>query len=113
MFKSLYKKLREKIDFWLTYEPPSEDVMPYDFNRLKYEIKPGDVLLHEGRSRVSSVIRTLTQSPWTHSALYIGRLVDFEDEEIQKLIRSHIDVKENTRLIIEDVLDKGTVIVPL
>lgn len=113
MFKSMYKKLREKIDYWLSYEPPSDDVMPYDFNRLKYEIKPGDVLLIEGRSRVSSVIRTLTQSPWTHSALYIGRLVDFEDEELQKLIRTHTDAKDNTRLIIEDLLDKGTVISPL
>lgn len=113
MLKSIYKKLRLKVDDWLMYEPETNDVMPYDFNRLKYEIKPGDVLLIEGRSRVSSVIRTLTQSPWTHAALYIGRLVDFEDEEIKKLISAHIDVKENTRLIIEDLLDKGTIVAPL
>jgi hypothetical protein len=113
MFKSLYHKLRTKLNNWLIYEPPAEDVMPYDFSRLKYEIRPGDVLLIEGRSRVSSIIRTITQSSWTHAALYIGRLIDFEDEQVQDMIRQHIDVKDNVRLIIEDLLDKGTVIATL
>jgi hypothetical protein len=108
-----YQKLRDKLTDWLTYEPPPAELMPYDFNRLKYEIRPGDVLLIEGRSRISRVIRSITQSPWTHTALYIGRLIDFEDEELQVIIRKYIDVKENTRLIIEDILDKGTVIEPL
>lgn len=113
MVKSLYFNLKEKLYDWLTYEPPSAEIMPYDFNRLKYEIRPGDVLLIEGRSRVSSVIRTITQSPWTHAALYIGRLIDFEYEETQAMIRKHTNVKDNARLIIEDLLDKGTVVMPL
>ncbi len=113
MFKSLYTKTRSKLDAWLSYEPPATDIMPYDFNRLKYEIRPGDVLLIEGRSRVSSVIRTLTQSPWTHAALYMGRLIDFEDEYIQESIRKHTDAKVTTRLIIEDLIDRGTVVMPL
>lgn len=113
MFKSLYQALREKFDAWLTYEPKQTEILPYDFNRLKYELKPGDVVLVEGRSRVSSVIRTLTQSPWTHSALYIGRLVDFEDDEIKAIIRKHTDASDTTRLIIEDLMDRGTVITPL
>jgi hypothetical protein len=110
MFKSIYQTLRLKLMTWLTNEPPSTEIMPYDFNRLKYEIRPGDVLLIEGRSRVSHIIRTITQSSWTHTALYIGRLIDIEDEETQNLIRQHIDVKENVRLVVEDILDRGTVI---
>jgi hypothetical protein len=106
MFKSLRKKLYE----WLTDEPPTDEIMPYDFNRLKYEIRPGDVLLIEGRSRISRIIARITQSPWTHAALYIGRLTDFEDEEIEKTIKQHIDTKEKTRLVIEDLLDRGTVV---
>lgn len=113
MFKKMYKKLRRTIDNWLSEEPEDLGVMPFDFNRLKYEIKPGDVLLIEGHSRVSNVIRTLTQSPWTHAALYVGRLIDFEDEQLQDSIRKHIDVKDNTRLIVEGLLDRGTVITPL
>lgn len=113
MLQALYTKLRTKLDNWLTYEPPATGVMPYDFSRLKYEIRPGDVLLIEGRSRVSAVIRTITQSPWTHAALYIGRLVDFEDDYIQETLRKHTGAKDNTRLIIEDLMDRGTVITPL
>lgn len=115
MVKSLYLKLRNKITNWLIYEPPAVEIMPYDFNRLKYEIRPGDVLIIEGRSRISKIIRTITQSPWTHAALYIGRLNDFEDEEIKQLVRKHVDntVTDNTRLIVEDLMDVGTVITPL
>src|SRR5215470_12587479 len=36
-------------------------------------IRPADVLLVEGgRSKVNSTIRYLTQSTWTHAALYVG-----------------------------------------
>ncbi len=110
MFKSFYQKMRKKLTHWLTYEPPSDEIMPYDFSRLKYEIRPGDVLLIEGRSRISSVIRTISQSSWTHAALYIGRIIDFEDEEVQGIISQHIDAKDNSRLIIEGMLDRGTII---
>jgi hypothetical protein len=111
MFKAPYRKVREKLYNWLTYEPPyTDDLLPYDFNRLKYEIRPGDVLLIEGRSHVSDIIRSLTQSSWTHAALYIGRLSDIEDDELQSTIRQHIDVKDNVRLIIEDMLEKGTIV---
>src|SRR3990167_10461228 len=113
MFMSFYSNLRNRLDAWLSYEPPATGVMPFDFSRLKYEIRPGDVLLIEGRSRMSSVIRTITQSPWTHAALYIGRLVDFEDDYMQQSIRAHTDAKDNTRLIIEDLIDRGTVITTL
>lgn len=107
---NLYQRIRTKFTDWLIYEPPATDIMPYDFSRLKYEIRPGDVLLIEGRSRVSKIIRTVTQSPWTHAALYVGRLIDFEDQEMQNSIRKHIDVKENVRLIVEDLMDRGTAI---
>lgn len=115
MVKSLYFKLRNNIANWLIHEPPAAEIMPYDFSRLKHEIRPGDVILIEGRSRISKIIRTITQSPWTHAALYIGRLIDYEDEEIKKIIRSRTDatITDNTRLIIEDLMDVGTVITTL
>lgn len=109
----LYQRLRANLLDWLSHEPPAHGIMPLDFNRLKHEIEPGDIILVEGRSRVSQVIRTLTQSPWTHSAIYIGRLVDIEDEELRDEIKSAFNVNEKTRLLIEDLLDKGTVVTPL
>src|SRR5688572_6532754 len=109
----MLKFFKKNLYNWLMYEPPATEILPFDFNRLKYEIRPGDVLLVEGRSRVSRVINRITQSPWTHAALYIGRIIDFEDEEMQTIVRKHIDVKSTTRLIVEDMLDQGTVIAPL
>ena len=112
---NLYQYLRKKITNWLIYEPPSNEIMPFDFSRLKYEIRPGDVLLIEGRSHISNIINRITLSTWTHAALYIGRLIDYDDEVIRETIRKHLQtpVKDNTRLIIEDLLDKGTVVTTL
>jgi Permuted papain-like amidase enzyme, YaeF/YiiX, C92 family len=43
---------------------------------LRNAIRPGDVLLVEGNSRISSAIKYLTQSTWSHAALYVGPLSD-------------------------------------
>ena len=37
-------------------------------------LKPGDVLLVEGNNHISGVIKYLTQSTWSHAALYVGPL---------------------------------------
>jgi Permuted papain-like amidase enzyme, YaeF/YiiX, C92 family len=43
-----------------------------ELNILARALKPGDVLLVEGNTRLSAVIKYLTQSTWSHAALYIG-----------------------------------------
>lgn len=40
--------------------------------RLLSTLQPGDVLLVEGHSRFSTAIKYLTQSTWSHAALYVG-----------------------------------------
>lgn len=39
---------------------------------LQALLQPGDVLLVEGNSRVSTAIKYLTQSTWSHAALFVG-----------------------------------------
>ena len=39
---------------------------------LRRCLEPGDILLIEGNTRLSAVIKFLTQSTWSHAALYIG-----------------------------------------
>ena len=46
--------------------------VPNDLERLQRALRKGDVLLVEGDQRVSAVIKYLTQSSWSHAALYIG-----------------------------------------
>ncbi|MDA8561976.1 YiiX/YebB-like N1pC/P60 family cysteine hydrolase [Gammaproteobacteria bacterium] len=110
---SLYQRIYKKFVKWLTDEPKLAASPPCDFNRVKYELKPGDVILVEGRSRVSKVIRTITQSPWTHSAIYIGRFHDIEDHELRKTVAMHLKKRENVSLIIEGLPGQGIVVSPL
>ncbi len=39
---------------------------------VRSALRPGDVLLIEGNSRLSGIIKFLTQSTWSHAALYVG-----------------------------------------
>ncbi|HWL30919.1 MAG TPA: YiiX/YebB-like N1pC/P60 family cysteine hydrolase [Xanthobacteraceae bacterium] len=50
------------------YEP----FTPSDPNALRAALRPGDVLLVEGNNHISGVIKYLTQSTWSHAALYVG-----------------------------------------
>jgi len=43
-----------------------------DAGALQNALKPCDVLLVEGNNRISGVIKYLTQSTWSHAALYVG-----------------------------------------
>lgn len=43
-----------------------------NLQQIQAMIRPGDVLLVEGRSRFSSAIKYLTHSVWSHAALYVG-----------------------------------------
>lgn len=46
--------------------------VPNNIDKLKKTLRKGDVLLVEGDQRISQVIRYLTQSSWSHCALYVG-----------------------------------------
>lgn len=46
-----------------------------DIDRLHRVLQTGDVILVDGRDKVSAAIRYLTQSSWSHAALYIGDLL--------------------------------------
>jgi hypothetical protein len=54
--------------------PGYEPFTPSDPEALRRTLQPGDVLLVEGNNRISGVIKYLTQSTWSHSALYVGPL---------------------------------------
>jgi Permuted papain-like amidase enzyme, YaeF/YiiX, C92 family len=62
-------------------------------------LRPGDVLLVEGDSRFSTCIKYLTQSNWSHSALYVGDALGPPPagEEARVLIEA--DINEGVRAI--------------
>ncbi|MGH8764978.1 MAG: lipo-like protein, partial [Burkholderiales bacterium] len=60
--------------------------------KLAGALLPGDVLLVEGNTRVSMAIKYMTQSTWSHSALYIGDALGpaAADEEPKVLIEADL-----------------------
>ncbi len=99
-----------RISQWLTKSCPAGRAYLCDFDRIRYEIRPGDVLLIEGRNRLSRFVQRVTQSPWSHAALYIGRLYDIDNPELRKKIRQHFGGSSDCQLLLESMIGKGTII---
>lgn len=57
-------------------KPHDQPVIAQDHVALTATIRVGDVLLIEGRARVSTAIKYLTQSTWSHAALCVRDLSD-------------------------------------
>jgi hypothetical protein len=70
------------------YEP----FTPSDPDALRQSLEPGDVLLVEGNNQIAGVIKYLTQSTWSHSALYVGPVPGCEtgDGEPHVLIEANL-----------------------
>lgn len=105
--------IRNAVISWLQHKRPLPSTPLSDFARIRHEVRPCDVILVEGRSRVSEVIKLVTQSTWSHAALYIGRLHDIEDPLLQDSLRKHYIGTADKQLIIESELGMGTVVRPL
>lgn len=64
------------------YEP----FTPSDPELLRSTLQPGDVLLVEGNNNVSGIIKYLTQSTWSHAALYVGPIGERTTEDGEPLV---------------------------
>ncbi|MBI1985187.1 MAG: lipo-like protein [Rhodospirillales bacterium] len=62
---------------------------------LAAALRPGDVLLVDGNTRVSTAIKYLTQSTWSHAALFLGDGIDGSGGPM--LIES--DIEAGVRLV--------------
>src|SRR5881397_2923319 len=81
--------------------PGYEPFTPSDPEHLRGVIQPGDVLLVEGNSRISGIIKYLTQSTWSHGALYVGQIDGAiePDGEPHVLIEANIGAGDPTKII--------------
>jgi hypothetical protein len=79
---------------------------------LKALIRPADVLLVEGDQHVSQAVKYLTQSTWSHSALFIGDALLRQDAETRRKAQ-HRFGREARFLIIEALVDRGVIVSPL
>lgn len=82
-----------------------------DPGALLRHIRVGDVLLVTGDTRISAIVRYLTQSAWSHSALYVGdELLRRGGERARELERRF--GRDAAHLLIE-ALPEGVVATPL
>ena len=76
-----------------------ESVATCSREELKSALQPGDILLIDGASRISMAIKYLTQSTWSHAAIYIGneKKADIDSNTGPFLIEA--DVEEGVRIV--------------
>ncbi|HHJ20307.1 MAG TPA: lipo-like protein [Gammaproteobacteria bacterium] len=65
----------------------------HDADTLADVIKPCDVLLVEGNQWVSGAIKYLTQSTWSHSAMYVGNIIDPETSPTHPKVLIEADIR--------------------
>ncbi len=98
--------LLDRIGRWMAARAVEPDTEPLadtpQLRRLEAVLQPCDVLLVDGGgSKVASIIKYMTQSSWSHAALYVG-----------KSLEGHHDGRQNG-VLVESELGKGVIISPL
>jgi hypothetical protein len=78
-----------------------EAFVPGRADALGATLKPGDVLLIEGNNHIAGIIKYLTQSTWSHAALYVGPIGD------------RVSASGEPLALVEAELGQGVIAVPL
>ena len=97
---------------FLTQKPESAALSPHDTDCLHATLKPGDVLLLEGRSRIGAIIKIITRSSWSHAAICIGTLNAIKDDNLRNKVSEHWQGDPDVMLLVEAEIDRGTVVTP-
>jgi hypothetical protein len=86
--------------------------VPNDLDRLTRTLRPGDVVLVEGDARISQLIMYMTQSSWSHAAMYLGdSLIRWGGPEAERALE--LFGPEAAQLLIESDLKEGVWVIPL
>ena len=68
-------------------------------SQLEAALRPGDVLLVDGNTRVSVAVKYLTQSTWSHAALCIGDALGAPKPGEERRILVDADIREGVRAV--------------
>ena len=85
-------------------ETPTVRYAPFfapDPSVVRAALQPGDILLVEGNTRLAAIIKFLTQSTWSHAALYVGERLEDRTADGEP------------KVLLEADADTGVVTVPL
>ena len=110
---SFWKRILAFFVNWLNRQHEPREHALCDFDKIRYELKQGDVILVEGRSKSERILKTVTTSRWTHAALYIGRPLDLQDSDLKTTLSNFFDAGPDTPLLIETQIGSGVMVRPL
>jgi hypothetical protein len=106
MGKNLLKRLETPVESY-------EKRIINNMQNLRKEIKKGDVLLVEGRSKISSIIQLLTNSSWSHAAFYVGDRLKYANAKHMKNSLNSLRDEDQDFVLIEAEAGSGVTAVPL
>ncbi len=96
----IYRWIGERLARYLSHERDVRGTSPpTDLDLLRKALRPADLVLIEGSSRISTAIKYLTQSTWSHVALYVGDTLNLRDTRGQPLEFIEARVLEGVRAI--------------
>lgn len=94
---AIFDTFLDRLGHWIARVLETESIgyepfTPSDPITLRRVLQPGDILLVEGNQKLSAAIKYLTQSTWSHAALYVGDALGAmtDDSEPLSLIESNI-----------------------
>lgn len=90
--------LSRRLAAYLSKQVTRHSIRTSTWQAFRETVRPGDVLLMEGDTRISVAIKYLTQSTWSHAALYLGPdagLGQAADGEFNVLVEA--DLEEGIR----------------
>ncbi len=77
----------------------SAQVATTDPEKLAQSLRPGDVLLVDGNSSFSTAIKYLTQSSWSHAALFVGDALPPAGKETEQPLLIEADINDGVRSV--------------
>ena len=95
MFDTLLDRLGRQLAAHLEVEASGyQPFTPSDPETLRATLQPCDVVLIEGNQQISSAIKYLTQSTWSHAALFVGDALPApaDGSEPRQLIEANLGI---------------------
>lgn len=110
---TLKERARRAVARFLNQEIAAYELkVPNDMARVYGRIRRGDVVLVEGKLRISQLVKYATQSQWSHSALYVGDELLRRDGRLREQALANFGELAD-RLIVEALNAEGVVATPL
>lgn len=83
-----------------------------NLSKLYDVIRPGDVILVEGRSEMSRLIKLFSSSHWSHIAMYVGKaLIEPSHKDNKSYLKKYGD--DASHMLVEAFSGKGVIATPL